>query len=134
MFMKWDDCLSIDDSAIDSEHKEFLSFLDDALVCISDDDINIDIIELMDKCSDYLCKHIEKENCLMVDIKYSDTTTHQKDHDHYIESLSRIIKAEQLKEKHVASRLFVWISAYAHRHINVLDRKLGEQCRLNHIH
>ncbi len=129
MFLKWDDALSIDHGDIDKDHKDFMALLDDILCCTSDDDIMISASDLIGTCSEYIRNHLAREDKLMISMKYPSASKHIGEHVSVLTQLKNISDGAKNNEVNIKYKLFTWVISYAHRHINVHDKRLAEYCR-----
>ena len=129
MFLTWDKSLTVDGGVVDSEHREFLAFLDDVLCLTSDEDIKVDLVEIMDHCTTYIDRHFINEELFIERVGYPNADIHTTDHHALRSRLDSIMSGIARREDNIKYKLFACVITYAHRHINIHDRRLSRFCR-----
>ena len=129
MFLKYDALLSCNQESIDRDHRQFIAFLDDVLIVASDEDLVCDVLGMAEHCTEYVANHLYMELIMMRTINYPHIESHIQDHDRVCRDLQAVVNGMRDGEENVKYKLFTWVIAYAHRHINTHDRELIRFCQ-----
>jgi len=78
--LKWTDDLSVFDSQIDAEHREFISHVDELIVAISDYAPMKSIGLIVEKINRTAISHFEHEEELMLQVGYPGLSRHTSKH------------------------------------------------------
>jgi hemerythrin len=80
-YVCWQESYSVGDNALDAQHKQILSIVND-LHQIKDADKDIDVLKaLMDRLVQYTMSHFQHEERLMREFGYPDLANHKAEHD-----------------------------------------------------
>ncbi len=127
MVIEWDDSLMTGVESVDAQHKELIeraARLETALI----NNDNQEVSSMISFLEYYIIKHFSDEEILMKKYNYPDYNLQKKAHELFVESFSKIKK--EFETTGITTSLSLSLKANINdwliRHINTMDKKLGE--------
>jgi hemerythrin-like metal-binding protein len=128
MAITWDENLRLGHAAIDMQHMEIFSRINDLSDKLTEGADDIEIRNLLNYLSSYSNHHFFEEEKLMTQIHYYGIHKQKKQHAAFkqeIEELSQLLR-KNVKQVELAHRIETTLFRYFVNHISDLDKELAE--------
>jgi len=124
-FFEWTDELTVNIEEIDSQHKEFISLINDLYISITTGKSSEVLGDILSRLIEYATIHFATEERLMKIHGYSELADHKKEHrelkDNLLELNRRFNRGQSVPTGSVAIFLKNWLK----KHIRMTDMKYG---------
>jgi hemerythrin len=130
--MDWSDDLSVGNTAMDEEHKEWLTILHELGDAINSNADRKAIGAIIRRMEHYTITHLTNEEIFMLKIKYPNFDSHKQMHDALVKSIVDIREKWESGMKYSLTIETVrLVKRWLTNHIKVADKKYEDYARLH---
>jgi hemerythrin len=127
MPFKWSNSLVTGIDEVDKQHKQLIETVNDLLEAVKKGEAKDKVDQTIKFLNEYVVKHFQTEEKVMIEHKYPDYENHKKIHDNFVKDFKDLVKNKD--ELSFTFKLQVKVGEWLINHIHNIDKKMAKYIR-----
>lgn len=127
VLIEWTEEFSVENEIIDNQHKQLIDMINELYEAFTKSQAKEIVLEILTKMAKYTIFHFQTESKLFKKFNYSDSETHNLEHQKFVEQVLEFKKRYKKGDDLLSYDLMSFLQEWLANHIVVSDKKYIEE-------